>query len=153
MWQLLQNLRKISRNCRTNFRATRPDLLDSCIPILPATYIAKYGPNRSWTGLHFNAALVSPDFLFTNVHEKRIPNRSTGVKGKHRSDLSLSSSPAARQADHSSGDTSKKEIYARLERRKRLQDTESKKFTQEDKVHSTICRQKFTASQETAGPY
>jgi hypothetical protein len=28
-------------------------------------------------------------------------NRSTGVKGKHRPDLSLSSSPAARQADHS----------------------------------------------------
>ena len=28
-------------------------------------------------------------------------NRSTGVKGKHRPDLSLSSFPAARQADHS----------------------------------------------------
>jgi hypothetical protein len=42
---------------------------------------------------------------------------------------------------------------AAIERCKRLQDTESKKFTQEDKVHSTICRQKFRASQETAGPY
>jgi hypothetical protein len=52
-----------------------------------------------------------------------------------------------------SGTPQEREIYVRLERRKRLQDTESKKFTQEDKVHSTICRQKFSASQETAGPY
>jgi hypothetical protein len=64
---------KSAENCRTNFRATRLDLLDSCIPILPAGHIAKYTPNRFWTGLHFNAALVSPDFLFSKVHEKRIP--------------------------------------------------------------------------------
>jgi hypothetical protein len=50
------------------------------------------------------------------------------------------------------GTPQEREIYVRLERRKRLQDTGSKKFTQEDKVHSTICRQKFRASQETAGP-
>jgi hypothetical protein len=41
------------------------------------------------------------------------------------------------------GTPQEREIYVRLERRKRLQDTESKKFTH--KVHSTICRQKFTS--------